>query len=465
VTETAAYELDARELEASFRGELIRPHDARYDAVRRVHNAIFDRRPVLIARCTGVADAQAALRFARDHDLLVAVRGGGHAVSGTSVCDDGVVIDLSLVKGVRVDPRARSARAGAGLTWAELDRETQAFGLATTGGRVTSTGIGGFTLGSGSGWLERVHGWAVDNLLSADVVTADGRVLTASADEHPELFWGLRGGGGNFGIVTSFEYRLHPVGSELLGGMLLFPAERADGILRGWRDVMTEAPDELGGAAGILTAPSEPFVPAELQGKHACALVLCWFGAPERGEQAIEPLHALRPAADLVGPIPYTGLQTLLDPMMPPGLHDYWKSELMDELDDAAIDAFVEHALGAPSPLSFSVIEPKRGAIARVDEDATALGGRDAKYAFFAIGQWSADAEPEPNLAWARTFVDAMRPFTRPGIALNFVGDEGQERVRSTYGPEKYARLVALKDQYDPDNVFRLNQNVLPSKS
>jgi FAD/FMN-containing dehydrogenase len=465
MTGKAGYELESGELERNFGGELIRPHHPGYDAARMVHNAMFDRRPVLIARCHGVADVQAALRFAREHDLLIAVRGGGHAISGTSICDDGLVIDLGPMKGIRVDPRARTVRAEAGLTWGELDRETQAFGLATTGGRVTTTGIAGLTLGSGSGWLERTHGWTIDNLLSVDLVTADGRLVSASADEQPELFWGLRGGGGNFGIATSFEYRLHPVGPELLGGILLFPTGRAGAVLRAWRDAMAQAPDELGGAAAVITAPPEPFVPAELRGRPACALVVCWFGAPERAERAVEPLRALRPAADLVGPIPYTALQALLDPMMPRGLHSYWKSDLMDELADPAIDAFLRHALAAPSPLTLSVLEPKGGAIARLDEDATALGGRDAAFTVYALAQWAAGADPEPNIEWARAMADAMRPFTRPGVALNFVGDEGEERVRSSYGPEKYARLVALKDAFDPGNVFRMNQNIRPSKT
>jgi FAD/FMN-containing dehydrogenase len=462
--ETAAYEIQARELEAGFGGELVRPHHAGYDAARSVHNGMFDRRPVLIARCAGTADVQAALRFAREHDLLIAVRGGGHAISGSSVCDDGIVIDVGLMKGIHVDPRARTVRAGAGVTWGELDRETQAFGLATTGGRVTSTGIAGLTLGSGSGWLERTYGWTIDNLLSVDLVTAGGRVVTASADEHPELFWGLRGGGGNFGIATSFEYRLHPVGPELVGGLLLFPAGRAGTVLRAWRDVMAGAPDELGGAAAILTAPPEPFVPAELWGRPACGLVVCWFGAPEKAEPALAPLRALSPAADLVGPLPYTALQGLIDPMMPRGLHSYWRSELMDELPDPAIDAFLEHALAAPSPRTLSIFEPKGGAIARVDEDATALGGRDAAYTVYALGQWEAGADAGANIAWARALTDALRPFTRPGVALNFVGDEGENRIRATFGARKHARLVALKDAWDPDNVLRLNQNIRPSR-
>jgi len=463
MTQTAADGIPAHRLEAGFAGELVRPGDAGYDAARSVYNAMFDRRPALVARCAGAGDVKAALRFAREQDLPIAVRGGGHAISGSSVCDGGIVIDVGLMKGIEVDPGSRTVRAGAGLTWGELDRKTQAFGLATPGGRVSSTGIAGLTLGSGSGWLERAHGWTIDNLLSVDLVSAEGRLVRASADEHPELFWGLGGGGGNFGIATAFEYRLHPVGPELVGGLLLFPGQRAGAVLRAWRDLMAEAPDELGGGAAMLTAPPAPFVPEGLRGRPACGLVVCWFGAPERAGPAIAPLRALKPAADLVGPLPYTALQALTDPLMPPGLHSYWRCELMGELPDAAIDVFVEHAVAAPSARTLSLFEPKGGAIRRRDEDATALGGRDAAYTVYALAQWEAGSDPDANIAWARAMTDALRPFTRPGVALNFVGDADQSRVRATFGARKHDRLVAIKDAWDPDNVFRLNHNIRPS--
>ncbi len=458
-------EAAVQQLAAGFRGGLIRPGDDGYDGARAVFNAMIDRHPAVIARCTGVADVIAAVNFARENDLVVAVRGGGHSVPGYAVCEGGIVIDLSPMKGVWVDPAARTARAQAGATWGEFDRETQQFGLAVTGGRVTHTGIAGLTLGSGSGWLERRYGLTCDNLLSAEVVTAGGEFLKASESENEDLFWGLRGGGGNFGIVTSFEYRVHPVGPILLGGMLLHSFSRAGELLRFWRDYMEEAPDELSGACAFITAPPAPFVPEHLKGRPAVGLIVCYAGSPEEGEEWVSPLKEFGPPeVDLVQPMPYTVVQTLLDPGNPPGRNNYWKAENLDELGDEAIDTIVVHAARKSSPFTQAVIVPLGRAIRRVGEDETALGGRDAAYALHAISMWEDPAESETHISWTREFLEAMEPFATPGISLNFTSDQSREKVEASFGSERYERLVALKNEYDPTNLFRLNQNIQPAQ-
>jgi FAD/FMN-containing dehydrogenase len=457
-------EAAVQEFAANFHGELIRRGDDGYDDARAVFNAMIDRHPALIARCTGVADVVAAVNFARENDVVVAVRGGGHSVPGYAVCEGGIVIDLSPMKGIRVDPEARTARAQAGATWGEFDRETQQFGLAITGGRVTHTGIAGLTLGSGSGWLERKLGLTFDNLISADVVTADGEFLKASESENEDLFWGLRGGGGNFGIVPSFEYRLHPVGPIVLGGMLLHPFSKAGELLRFWRDYLEEAPDELGGAAAFMTAPPAPFVPEHMKGKLAAGLIVFYAGSPEEGEEWVRPLKEFGPPeVDLVEPMPYTVVQTLLDPANPPGRNNYWKAEHLDELSDEAIDTMVVHAAKIGSPFTILVILPMGGAISDVEEDETAIGGRDAACGVHAISMWENPAESETHIAWAREFMQAMEPFAIPGISLNFTSDQTEDKVKASFGSEKYERLVALKNKYDPTNLFRLNQNIKPT--
>lgn len=395
-----------QEFAAGFSGELIRRGDEGYDDARIVYNAMIDRHPALIARCTGVADVIAAVNFARENGLVVAVRGGGHSVPGYGVCEGGIVIDLTPMKGIWVDPEARTARAQAGVTWGEFDRETQVFGLATTGGRVTHTGIAGLTLGSGSGWLERKFGLTCDNLLSAEVVTASGEFLKASESENEDLFWGLRGGGGNFGIVTSFEYRLHPVGPIVLGGMLLHPFSRAKELLRFWRDYLEEAPDELGGAPAFFTAPPAPFVPEHMKGQLVAGLIIFYAGSPEDGEEVVRPLKEFGPPeVDLVEPMPYTVVQTLVDPANPPGRHNYWKAENMAELSDGAIDTMVVHAARMTSPFSVAMLEPKGGAISRVGEDETAMGGRDAAHTLYAFSMWEDPTESDTHIAWAREFM------------------------------------------------------------
>ena len=454
-----------QEFSASFRGKLIRPDDDSYDEARAVYNAMIERRPALIARCTGVADVIAAVNFARENDLVVAVRGGGHSVPGYGVCDGGIVIDLTPMKGIWVDPDARTARAQAGVTWGEFDRETQEFGLAVTGGRVTHTGISGLTLGSGSGWLERKLGLTCDNLISAEVVTASGRFLKASESENEDLFWGLRGGGGNFGIVTSFEYQLHPVGPILVGGMLLYPFSKAKELLRFWRDYLETAPDELGTAPAIFTAPPAPFVPEHMKGQLVAALVICYAGPMEEAEGAVQPLKEFGPPeVDLVQPMPYTVVQGLLDPSQPPGRRNYWKAENMNELSDEAIDTLVDHAATITSPFSFVVLEPKGRAISRVGEEDTAFGGRDAAHTLYAFSMWENPAEDDANVMWTREFMRTMEPFITPGVSLNFTSDQDQDKVKDFFGRNgKYERLIALKNKYDPTNLFRLNQNIKPT--
>jgi FAD/FMN-containing dehydrogenase len=455
----------ADELAAQFRGTLLRPGDDDYDEARKVWNGMIDRRPAMIARCAGAADVIAAVRFARDTALPVAVRSGGHSASGHSVCDDGLVIDLSAMRSIRVDPEARTARAEAGATWGDFDAETQAFGLAVTGGRYSTTGIAGLTLGSGSGWLERRCGLTPDNLIAADIVLADGRLVTASEDSHPELFWGIRGGGGNFGIVTSFVYNLHEIGPMIYGGMLVAAPDRAGEILRFLRAFMPTAPDDLGLAFAFVSAPPEPHVPAEFHFAPIAGVVVCWSGPHDEGEAVLAPLReVVQPLMDMVGPMPYTALQSMLDNGGPYGTRAYMKAEFLPELSDAAIAKLARHGAARPGPMCALLLEPMGGAIERMDPDATALGRRDVPWCYHALGLWMEDdpATDAAHVAWATDLAADLAPDTTSGVYLNYTSDEGEERVRATYG-EKYARLVALKDRYDPANMFRLNQNIRPS--
>jgi FAD/FMN-containing dehydrogenase len=451
-------------LRAEFVGELVRPGDPRYDALRRVFNGAIDRRPALIARCAGAQDVIAAVEHARDHGLDVAVHGGGHGVRGHAVCDDGVMIDLRPMNQIEIDTGRRRARVQAGVTWRELDAATQANGLALTGGRVSSTGVAGFTLGSGSGWLERKLGLAADSLLSAQVVLADGSLVTASEHAHPELFWGLRGGSGNFGIVTRFEFALHPVGPIVLGGMLLHPGSRARDSLRLFRDFMADAPDELGAGAALITAPPAPFVPESVRGKPALGIVVCYAGDPAEGERVIAPLRDYGPpVADLVQAMPYTAVQQLIDPTMPAGLHNHWGGDFLAELPDDAIDAFCAAAETVPSALTQILILPGGGQIARVTDDAMAIGQRQAPWNTHLLTVWRDPDDSARNLAWLRALQAAIEPYTTGRAWLNFLGEEGDQRVRLALGDEKYNRLQSIKRRYDPDNLFHLNQNVVPA--
>ena len=456
-------EATIQDLKAGLRGALLRSGDDGYDSARRVWNGMIDRGPALIVRCAGVADVIGAVDYARKHDLLVSVRGGGHNVSGNAVCDDGLMIDLSPMKGIRVDPVGRTARAQAGLTWGEFDHETQVFGLACTGGQISSTGIAGLTLGGGIGNLMRKCGLTVDNLLSADVVTADGRFITASATENEDLFWGIRGGGGNFGVVTSFEYRLHPVGPLVLGGMALYTADTAAALLRFYRDWTSAAPDELVATLAFLTAPPAPFVPEHLHFQPVVGVLVCYAGSIEDGRRAVEPLRVFaQPAVDLIGPVPYTAVQQMLDAAAPWGLQIYLKSAHLTGLPDAAVEAIVRHASAMTSPLSVIPILALGGAVGRVGENDTAFSHRGTAFDIQIFGAWTDPSEYDRHVAWVRDLWEALRPFSH-GVYVNELGTEGEDRVKAAYNPQTYGRLVALKNKYDPTNLFRLNQNIKPT--
>ena len=440
-------------LKHSVRGQVLEPGDANYDAARAVWNGMVNRRPGCIVRPAGVADVVACVNYARTRGFPLAIRGGGHNAAGLGTCDAGLVIDLSSMRAVTVDPARRTAKAGGGATWGDFDRATAEHGLATTGGAVSTTGIAGLTLGGGLGWLMRSYGMACDNLVSAEVVTADGRVRTASARENPDLFWGLRGGGGNFGVVTSFEYRLHPV-STVLGGMLLYPLARARELLRIYRDVSSAAPDELTVFAGLLYTPD---------GIPMVAMVICHVGAADKGAQLIRPFRDAGPVAGEVGPMPYTALQTMLDAGFPAGLQVHWRSEFVKAIPDALIEAAVSAFEQVPSPLSALLFEQFGGAVKRVPREDMAFDNRDADYNLVIISRWADPADAERNVAWARSTSAAAKPYTTGQVYVNYIGvGEAGDRVRAAFGPEKFARLVDIKRKYDPDNLFRINQNISP---
>jgi FAD/FMN-containing dehydrogenase len=452
-------------LKGAIGGQVITPADAEYEEARKVWNGRVDRRPAVIARCASTADVRAAVDFGREHGLLVAVRCGGHSTPGYSTCDDGIVIDLSPMKAVQVDPDARTAKVQGGATWEDLDAATQEHGLAVTGGRVSDTGVGGLALGSGSGWLERMYGVTCESLLSAEVVTAGGKVVRASADENPELFFGLRGGGGNFGVVTEFEFRVHPVGPILTAGMLLFPRERAREVLRFYRDFIESAPDEVGGGAALLTAPPEPFVPADMQGKPALGIVFCYVGPIEEGEKVAAGLkEGTSPVVELIQPMPYAAMQQMLNAGNPHGIREYFKVDWLQGLSDEAIDAIVDQGERLPAPFGQLILGPAGGALARTDTSQMALNMPDGKWAYFCLAMWMDPSEDDQNVEWARGFAKAMEPYEVGSPYPNFIEpDEGLKRLKESYGPDKYERLVALKREWDPDNLFRLNQNISPA--
>ncbi len=452
-------------IQGTFSGDLYRPGDPGYDEARMVRNGMIDRRPALIARPTDEAGVQAIVSLAREEGLALAVRCGAHGVSGHGTCDGGVVLDLSALDTIEVDAAAKTAKAGGGANWGELDEATQRHGLAVTGGRVPSTGIGGLTLGSGSGWLERTHGLTCDSLMSARVVLADGSLVTASPFQNEELFWGLRGGGGNFGVVTEFTYELHQVGPMVLGGMLMFPHAMARDVARFYRDWIESAPREVGGGLAFISAPPLPEVPVEVQGKPMVGVIVAYFGALEDAEEALRPMVEFGPPAmAMVQPMPYTAFQMLLTDAFPDGSHVYFKAEFLDEWSDEAIDEVVAMTAEPSSPMAQVLFQPMGGAIADVAPDDTALPVRDAKWCYHALTVWLPEVmgPDEVHVAWTKRLAEAMSKYARPGIYLNFIADEGHERVRSSYGPH-YDRLVALKDRYDPQNLFSINQNIPPS--
>ncbi len=419
---------------------------------------------MLIARCTGTADVMAAVRFARERELPASVRGGGHAVAGHALCEGGLLIDLSAMVGVRVNPEARTARAQGGCLQYQLDRETQVFGLAVTGGIVSHTGIGGLTLGGGIGWLMRKMGLTVDNLTRCEVVTADGEVRLASEHENADLFWGLRGGGGNFGIVTSFEYTLQPLGPTVLAGLILYPMDKAPEMMRFFRDFVREAPDEVGVIATLRLAPPLPIIPAHMHGMPVVALVVCYAGPVEEGEKLLRPLRAFgKPVFDAIVPKPYVEHQQMLDPAFPHGRHYYWKSRQLPPLSDEAIEVVVEHGRRITSDFSSARIFTLGGAVARVDHDETAFANRAAAHDINIVGAWAPnDPDPARHVEWVRGFWSALAPYAG-GVYVNFMSDEPQAAVQAAYGPHAYARLVALKKEYDPTNFFRFNQNISPA--
>lgn len=426
---------------------------------------MIDKRPALIARCTGVADVIEAINFARSNNLLVAVRGGGHNVAGNAVCDGGIVIDLSRMKGIWVDPITRTARAQAGLVWGDFNHETQAFGLVTNGGYVSTTGIAGLTLGGGIGWVMRKYGLTCDSLLSVDVVTADGRFLTASKTENADLFWGLRGGGGNFGIVTSFEYQLHPLGPMVLAGLVVHPAKKAKEVLKFYREYVATVPDELGSMIFLRTAPKVPFLPEHIHGTHVVAIAVCYAGPIEEGERIVLPLREFGPPlADTIGPMSYKVFHRMFDLDAPPGRLVYFKSGYLANLSDDAIDALIAHAWSTRSPLSFTILPHLGGALSRVDEDETSFGDRYGQHAILINAVWTEPQESDEHIEWAREFFASTEPFSTGGVYVNFLGIEGEKRIMAAYGGEKYERLAALKNKYDPTNFFSLNQNIKPRK-
>src|SRR6516164_6563712 len=460
---TALTRSAADRLRTDFRGQLILPGDEGYDAARAVWNGAIDRRPALIARAAGTGDVVTAVRFAREQGLPVSIRGGGHSAAGFAVADGALMIDVSGLKESLVDPAARTAAAGAGLLWRELDMATQAYGLATTGGVDGTTGIAGLTLGGGIGFLDRLAGLTCDNLLSAEVVTADGRVLRTDADTHPDLFWALRGGGGNFGVVTSFTYRLHAV-TEVHGGLLGYTTDRAAEVLQAFREFSADAPDRLALYAGLVTAPPAPFVPEHLRGQRVVGLIPVYFGAADEATRVLAPLlAAIPPVLDLTKPMSYQEVQRLVDGFNPPGMHHYYTSEWLYDLDGQTIGELVATAADAPSPSSAIIVKRMGGAAGRVPADATAFWYRDAAYHLDIHAQWAPGSPPGPHMTWARAVRQAARRDWAGGGYVNFIAaDEGPDRVRAAYGGN-YARLARVKAAYDPDNFFRLNNNIRPA--
>jgi FAD/FMN-containing dehydrogenase len=462
-TPSISEEPAVQDLRANIRGEVIVPGDDRYESARQVWNGSIDRHPALITRCTGAADVMAAVKLARRAGLRVAVRGGGHSFPGLSVCDEGLVIDLSLMKGIRVDPHKRTARAQAGVLLGELDRETQAFGLAVPAGIVTHTGLAGLTLGGGIGWLMRKFGLTIDQLLSVDLITADGEFVKASEKENPDLFWGVRGGGGNFGIVTEFEFRLNEVGPIVLSGPIFWPMEDSAKILRLYRDWITQVPEELTTIVVHRKAPPLPAIPRELHGKPVVMVICCYAGPVEEGERVVAPLRSFgSPLLDLCVPKPFLDHQAMFDPSFPPGWWYYFRSCNLAELTDNVIEIIADHAVRSRSPQTASPLFHLGGAISRVDEDEMAFNGRSAGHTLNINATTVTREGFEEEREWSRTFWSAMQPY-HTNVYVNFLMEEGEERIRRAYGPAKYERLKALKRKYDPDNFFRLNQNISPA--
>jgi FAD/FMN-containing dehydrogenase len=451
--DTDIKKLIAKELRARLRGKVISPIDNEYNSARKIWNCMIDKYPVAIAYCAGVADVINTVNFARAENFLVAIRSGGHNVAGNAVCDDGIVLDLSRMKGIYVNPDQHTVRVQAGVTIGEFDHETQFFGLATTGGASSTTGIAGFTLGGGLGWLMGKYGLSCDNLLSADVVTADGHFLKASATENEDLFWGLKGGGGNFGIATSFEFQLHPV-KTVIGGTIIYPFKVARDFLRFYRDFLSTAPDELMTLATLYTAPD---------GTHLVGIVVCYCDSLEKGEKVLKPLKDFGlPVADLIQPMPYLKLQGMWDDMASFGRQHYWKANCMQKLNDDIIDIIIEGFRATPSPLSSVNVEYLHGVACRIDPSATAFVLREEHYTINIISTWLNSKDTEKNIQWNHELSEAVKPFSNGKVYINYLGNEGEERVKDAY-KSNYEKLVLLKKKYDPTNFFRVNQNIRPT--
>jgi len=448
---------------ASLRGELIEPSDSSYDAARKVFNAMIDRRPRLIARCADVADVMAAVNFGRDQKLLIAIRGGGHNAGGLGVCDHGLVIDLSPMSYVHVDPKKKTVLVGAGALWRDVDHATHAFGLAVPSGIISTTGVAGLTLGGGIGYLTRKYGLTIDNLLAVEMVLADGRFVTANAKENADLFWAVRGGGGNFGVATSFLFKAQPV-HTVYGGPMLWPMEDAEDLMRWYRSFMVKAPDDVYGFFAFHTVPPWPPFPEHLHNKKMCGIVWCYTGAIKKAEKVFKPIRAFKtPGLDLVGPIPHPALQSLFDSLYPPGMQWYWKADFVRTLPDEAIALHRKHAENLPTTQSTMHLYPINGAASRVKNAATPWSYRDATWASVIVGVDPDPANKEKISAWARDYWSALHPYSAGGAYVNFMMDEGEDRVRATYG-KNYARLAKIKKRYDPTNLFRVNQNIKPAK-
>lgn len=452
-------------LASGFAGELIDSGHPAFDEARKVFNGMHDKHPALVARCTCNRDVQLCLEYAQAQGTQIAVRGGGHSTPGYSTCDGGLVIDLGPMKKTDIDADQRTGRFGPGLKWGELDGATQAHGLAVTGGRISHTGIAGLTLGSGSGWLERKFGMTAASLLSAELVCADGRIRRANAEENADLFWGLKGGAGNFGVVTEFEFRLHSVGPLLFAGMILHPRAVAPELIRFYRDFMEQAPDEVGGGLALITAPPEEFVPQPARGRPACGVIVVYVGDPDDGPRTFRPLLEWgEPLLTMVQPMPYVAVQQMIDGGFPWGINDYSKSDYLPYLPDAAIDQLVAEASGTTSPFSQVILCPLGGAVARMDQNAMALTIPDTRWMYFCEAlSWDRN-EQGREIEWARAFMESMRQWSVDKAPPNFLEpDEGRRRLRASFGAEKFDRLVALKDKYDPQNTFSLNANIPPS--
>lgn len=448
-------------LRARVHGQVITAEHEHYEAARRVYNGMIDKRPLVIAQCADTADVMACVDFAREHALDISVRGGGHSVPGFGTNENGVVIDLTRMQGTRVDPARRTVRAEGGCTWGAFNHATYPYGLATTGGIIASTGIGGLTLGGGIGYLSRAFGLSCDNLISADVVTADGQCVVASAREHEDLFWALRGGGGNFGVVTSFEYQLHPV-KDILAGLFFFPLSHARDVLEFYREFIVDAPEQLGMFPAFQVAPPLPFIPEKDHGRTFCIFVCCWAGDPAEGERVFEKISGVAPlAAQMVSMMPYPVLNGMFDPLLPAGLQHYWKADFASEITDEAITAHLAHGPNVPVVNSTMHIYPINGACHRVASDATAFAYRDASFATVIAGMWPDAADNEKHTRWVKDYYAAIHPHAMEGGYVNFMADDDQGRIRDNY-KGNYDRLVSIKRQYDPDNLFHMNQNIVP---